>query len=819
MKTLKTNWLLKHTFTVFSCVMIIVFGIAFLSQADPVTTTIGENIVTNDLSVTGTGTIGGDLNISGNLNAKTGRAATFVIAANDSSTLSKQQADYVCDGIADEVQIQAAIDALPANGGKVLILEGEYTKSTTDGISIPSNTEIELVAGATIKFVDNINTDAQIFINENSDGNTNIIIHGGGILDGNRANQTTGEQAAIKITNVSKSTIDILMKNFRSYNVQEITSGVGNKIINREYPNLFIPETNVLSKLESHPLRKLIDDFETDWIEITGTLTYDTEIKHSGTRSAKLVAVGSVGLNGYARIEKEISPTTDESGMNYGIWVYAEDMSTLSGFKIYLRSGGNWAEYRRENIIYGVKERKFANNKWIFMGTKRFDYITAGFDVSAVDMIRIEITSSTNTTATVWIDKLIHASNSIAKNGMISIVFDDGNLSDYTKAKPLFDKYNFTACSAVTIDNIGTANHMNEAQLKELQQSGWDIIPHSVTHAYTKDGINIEDSSAIIEEEVLGSQDWAMQHGFKNGARFYVMPGGYYSEKYLDVIEKHFIAARGFGPYLNGESLPLLDPRILSCRSAGSGQTIEGIKLIIDEAFNKKRWLILVIHGVVDSGEPCDVAKLETLLEYVQSKNMPVVTFSQVFDNILFAPTQTIQYTELFMDVLAVSATHVRSDEDLSEAIPNTFTLDAQPDVPRTLSGHFDAHAQITAYSITVTGIDAKGNTVTEIKTEEDGWDWETSNAFATITSIIMTAKTGTGAGDTMDIGITDVLGLSNNTYSTSDVSKIKKNNANATVATAQVNTSYDTYDMSVIGLGAGNDFTIWYKSNLNIIN
>lgn len=177
------------------------------------------------------------------------------------------------------------------------------------------------------------------------------------------------------------------------------------------------------------------------------------------------------------------------------------------------------------------------------------------------------------------------------------------------------------------------------------------------------------------------------------------------------------------------------------------------------------------------------------------------------------------QHSNLFMDVLAVSATHVRSNEDLGEAIPNTFTIDAQPDVPRTLSGHFDAHAQITAYTIVITGIDAKGNTVTETKTEADGWDWETNNAFATITSIIMTERTGTGVGDTMDVGITDILGLSNIIYETGDVFKIKKDNANATVAAAQVNTTYDTYDMSVIGLAATNDFTIWYKSNLNMIS
>jgi len=177
------------------------------------------------------------------------------------------------------------------------------------------------------------------------------------------------------------------------------------------------------------------------------------------------------------------------------------------------------------------------------------------------------------------------------------------------------------------------------------------------------------------------------------------------------------------------------------------------------------------------------------------------------------------KHSDLFMDVLAVSATHIRSNEDLSAATPITFTIDAQPDVPRTLSGHFDAHANITAYTIEITGVDAKGNTVTETKTDADGWDWETSNAFATITSIKMTERTGTGAGDTMDIGITDVLGLSNVIYETGDVYKIKKNNTNATVAGAQVDTDYDTYDMSVIGLANTDDFTVYYRSNLNIID
>lgn len=176
------------------------------------------------------------------------------------------------------------------------------------------------------------------------------------------------------------------------------------------------------------------------------------------------------------------------------------------------------------------------------------------------------------------------------------------------------------------------------------------------------------------------------------------------------------------------------------------------------------------------------------------------------------------RHQDVFLNMIAADATRVRSNEPLNAAIPLTFTITSQPSDPRTLSGHFDAHANITAYTIVITGVNGKGSVIVETMTEADGWDWETDNAFALVTSIIMTERTGTGAGDTMDIGITAVLGLSNIISATGDVYKIKKNQADAVVAGAQVGITYDTYDMAVIGIGGNDEFTIWYRSNLNRI-
>jgi hypothetical protein len=51
--------------------------------------------------------------------------ATLTVAANDSAELSKNQADYVCDGVDDQAEIQAALAALP-EGGTVVLTEGTF---------------------------------------------------------------------------------------------------------------------------------------------------------------------------------------------------------------------------------------------------------------------------------------------------------------------------------------------------------------------------------------------------------------------------------------------------------------------------------------------------------------------------------------------------------------------------------------------------------------------------------------------------------------------------------------------------------------------
>jgi len=73
----------------------------------------------------------------------------IVVAASDSSKSVKNGADYVCDGSADDVQIQAAIDSLPSFGGEVVCASGNYVIKET--VVVPSNVTLRFMPGNTVK--------------------------------------------------------------------------------------------------------------------------------------------------------------------------------------------------------------------------------------------------------------------------------------------------------------------------------------------------------------------------------------------------------------------------------------------------------------------------------------------------------------------------------------------------------------------------------------------------------------------------------------------------------------------------------------------
>ncbi len=83
------------------------------------------------------------------------RGATYVVAASDAPAHVKAQADYVCDGTADQVEIQAALNALPAGGGTARLSEGTFT--ITDTLTPSSHNHLQ-GSGAGVTVINVVNT-------------------------------------------------------------------------------------------------------------------------------------------------------------------------------------------------------------------------------------------------------------------------------------------------------------------------------------------------------------------------------------------------------------------------------------------------------------------------------------------------------------------------------------------------------------------------------------------------------------------------------------------------------------------------------------
>lgn len=143
-------------------------------------------------------------------------AATLVVAASNSSQRGKDLADYVCDGVSDQVEINNALAALGAVGGCVLLLEGTYI---VDGpINVPSNATLAGQGwGTIIKIKDALNANINVVQNaDQTNGNTRIVLRDF-TIDGNKANNTTGTQHGIYLSKTTYPSVSrLLVSNCRT---------------------------------------------------------------------------------------------------------------------------------------------------------------------------------------------------------------------------------------------------------------------------------------------------------------------------------------------------------------------------------------------------------------------------------------------------------------------------------------------------------------------------------------------------------------------------------------------------------------------------
>ena len=194
------------------------------------------------------------------IDTATSRAVTRVVATSDSSAAGKLAADHVvlADSTSAQTTINTAISALPATGGKIVLLDGTYIVGGS--VLLPSNVTLEGQGYSTVlKIKDGLNTNLLgVIANAAGDtGNNNIIIRNLRI-NGNKANNSSGNQTGIRLSGVANCIIEncwvnncrdsgitlrlnsinnIISKCFSGYNAQAgilVDNGSNNSIINNQ---------------------------------------------------------------------------------------------------------------------------------------------------------------------------------------------------------------------------------------------------------------------------------------------------------------------------------------------------------------------------------------------------------------------------------------------------------------------------------------------------------------------------------------------------------------------------------------------------------
>lgn len=143
--------------------------------------------------------------------------AASVVVADEATSQNQRRADYIVPfgDINAQDTINTAINSLPPNGGKVLLLEGTYW--CDNPILLKSNIELcGMGTGTVIKWA---NAKNRGLIRNHSHGNSGIKVSNI-LMDGNNGPYNLAETEGIEFVKVAKSTISgVHIKNFKGSGV------------------------------------------------------------------------------------------------------------------------------------------------------------------------------------------------------------------------------------------------------------------------------------------------------------------------------------------------------------------------------------------------------------------------------------------------------------------------------------------------------------------------------------------------------------------------------------------------------------------------
>ncbi len=207
-------------------------------------------------------------------------------------------------------------------------------------------------------------------------------------------------------------------------------------------------------------------------------------------------------------------------------------------------------------------------------------------------------------------------------SGKITFHFDDGHKSHYTKAFPIFKKYGYVGCLALmtSFEPWG----LTKEEALEMQNAGWEIMSHSVTHC--KMNIPLDEETA--QREIKESRMMLEAQGFNIST--FITPMSACDKALSPILQANYNAT--FTIYKNSAIVPIEEliikrpfNRYELNRACMAGKTIDELKAYIDYVIENDAWLILYDHDIGARNNITE-EKLDGLLSYCKETGVDVIT-------------------------------------------------------------------------------------------------------------------------------------------------------------------------------------------------
>ena len=138
----------------------------------------------------------------------------LLVAASDACQYDKQRAFRICDGVDDQVEIQAALDYLEAqtDGGKLSLSAGNFSIGPTAGIVLPSNVILR-GAGVNTTFLKLAATCSSVDLLAQTSSGGWVFIQDM-TIDGNEAATATGNGIVMAASSVDHRIDNVFVRSF-----------------------------------------------------------------------------------------------------------------------------------------------------------------------------------------------------------------------------------------------------------------------------------------------------------------------------------------------------------------------------------------------------------------------------------------------------------------------------------------------------------------------------------------------------------------------------------------------------------------------------